>query len=641
MSQQQQQHQQQKVVVSKDQLDDIKSIFDAIDSDKKGHINVSDIGEALSKAGVRIATYQIRDTIEKTRSIESNDFVDFETFKSLYALIRTENDIGSTFRSTISAPKDLDNYGGMSPTSTEGTTHTVKKEEQVAFTNWINRNLGSDPDCSTYLPLNPQTRDLYIKCSDGVILCKLINKSAPATIDERAINIPNSTSKLNIYQVHENLTLALNSARVIGCHLVNIGPEDIETGKPHLVLGLLWQIIRIGLLSEINLHDHPDLITLYQSEDMDPLAGFQQQTPEQVLLKWVNYHLERSGTDKRVANFSSDVSDSVAYIYLLKRIAPESAGLTLAPLKEEDVHKRAELTLKQADLIGCRSFVTAEDIVQGNQKLNMAFVANLFNMYSAIEEINGGEFAMNGGEVVERILYNETREEKSYRNWMNSLGVTPYVNYLYGDLTDGLVIFQIYDIIKPGCVQWFRVKKVFHPRRKVMEKIENCNYVVKLGRTRGFSLVGIDGKDLYDGNQTLTLAVVWQLMRAYALTILTQLSSSDQPIREQEIIAWVNDTLTKSGKTSQIHGFNDSNISNSGAILDLIEVLKPGSVNYDVIKKGSSEQDKLDRASYAITTARKIGACVYALPEDVVEVKPKMLMMVFACLMQVYLQQTK
>lgn len=36
---------------------------------------------------------------------------------------------------------------------------------------------------------------------------------------------------------------------------------------------------------------------------------------------------------------------------------------------------------------------------------------------------------------------------------------------------------------------------------------------------------------------------------------------------------------------------------------------------------------------YAISVARKIGAKVYALPEDLVEVNPKMVMTVFACLM--------
>ena len=40
-------------------------------------------------------------------------------------------------------------------------------------------------------------------------------------------------------------------------------------------------------------------------------------------------------------------------------------------------------------------------------------------------------------------LIQETREEKMYRNWMNSLGVKPRVNYLYSDLYDGLVLFQV------------------------------------------------------------------------------------------------------------------------------------------------------------------------------------------------------
>ena len=36
---------------------------------------------------------------------------------------------------------------------------------------------------------------------------------------------------------------------------------------------------------------------------------------------------------------------------------------------------------------------------------------------------------------------------------MNSLGVSPYVNWMYSDLADGLIIFQLYDIINPGVVR--------------------------------------------------------------------------------------------------------------------------------------------------------------------------------------------
>lgn len=44
-------------------------------------------------------------------------------------------------------------------------------------------------------------------------------------------------------------------------------------------------------------------------------------------------------------------------------------------------------------------------------------------------------------------------------------------------------------------------------------------------------------------------------------------------------------------------------------------------------------QDNVANAKYAISMARKIGARIYALPEDITEVKPKMIMTVFACLM--------
>jgi len=57
----------------------------------------------------------------------------------LYALLKDTHDFGSRFKRVVATRTGLDNYGGMSSTSAEGTTHTVRQEEQVAFSNWINR----------------------------------------------------------------------------------------------------------------------------------------------------------------------------------------------------------------------------------------------------------------------------------------------------------------------------------------------------------------------------------------------------------------------------------------------------------------------------------------------------------------------
>ncbi|VDK23314.1 unnamed protein product [Anisakis simplex] len=148
-------------------------------------------------------------------------------------------------------------------------------------------NLLADPDLKRLLPVQTDGGDLYRKVQDGLILCKLINLAVPETIDERAINKKN----LNTYTKLENLTLALMSSQAIGCNIVNIDGYDLSKGRPHLVLGLLWQIIRIGLFNQIDLVHVPGLFRLLnEDESIDDLRRL---SPEQILLRWVNYHLAR------------------------------------------------------------------------------------------------------------------------------------------------------------------------------------------------------------------------------------------------------------------------------------------------------------------------------------------------------------
>ncbi len=61
-------------------------------------------------------------------------------------------------------------------------------------------------------------------------------------------------------------------------------------------------------------------------------------SPEEILLRWFNYHLEKDGTEKRVKNFSGDIADSECYTLLLNQIAPEDSGVDKSPLKIVSVH---------------------------------------------------------------------------------------------------------------------------------------------------------------------------------------------------------------------------------------------------------------------------------------------------------------
>lgn len=131
----------------------------------------------------------------------------------------------------------------------------------------------------------------------------------------------------------------------------------------------------------------------------------------------------------------------------------------------------------------------------------------------------------------------------------------------------------------------------------------------------------------------LTLALVWQMMRAYTLSLLAKLSPDGSPIVESEIISWANQRLESKG--ASIRHFKDKFNGTALPVIHLIDVLKPGAIDYGTVKTGNnlSHEECTSNAKYAITMARRIGAPVYALPEDLVEVKYKMVMTVYASLM--------
>ncbi|KFP23750.1 Plastin-1, partial [Colius striatus] len=599
------------------------------DIDNSGYVSDYELQDLFKEASLPLPGYKVREIVEKiivVTDTNKDGRINFEEFVSIIQELKSK-DVSKSFRKSINKKKGITAIGGTSAISSEGTQHSYSEEEKVAFVNWINKALQDDPDCKHLLPMNPSDASLFKSLADGILLCKMINFSQPDTIDERAIN----KKKLTPFTISENLNLALNSASAIGCTVVNIGSQDLQEGKPHLVLGLLWQIIKVGLFADIEISRNEALIALVsEGEELDQLMKL---SPEELLLRWVNYHLANAGWQK-ISNFSQDIKDSRAYYHLLNQIAPKGDDSHELPIKidfsgfhDKNDLRRAECMLQQADKLGCRQFVTPADVVAGNPKLNLAFVANLFNTYPALHKPNNSSYDLN-------LLEGESNEERTFRNWMNSLGVSPYVNHLYSDLSDALIIFQLYNMTRVP-VEWNRVNKPPYPLLGGnMKKIENCNYAVELGKTKAkFSLVGIAGHDLNEGNTTLTLALVWQLMRRYTLNVLSDLGEGEK-VNDEIIIKWVNQTLVKANKKTSITSFKDKSISTSLPVLDLIDAIAPKAIRPEMVKREDlSYQDKLNNAKYAISVARKIGARIYALPDDLVEVKPKMVMTVFACLM--------
>ena len=88
-------------------------------------------------------------------------------------------------------------------------------------------------------------------------------------------------------------------------------------------------------------------------------------------------------------NFSKDVMDGENYTVLLNQLKPDECSR--APLQTRDIKQRAEEVLQNADRIGCRKYLTPSSLVSGNPRLNLAFVANLFNTWPGLAPLEEQE----------------------------------------------------------------------------------------------------------------------------------------------------------------------------------------------------------------------------------------------------------
>ncbi|KAL9265000.1 Fimbrin-5-like protein [Drosera capensis] len=444
---------------------------------------------------------------------------------------------------------------------------------------------------------------------------KLINVAVPGTIDERAIN---TKKLLNPWERNENHTLGLNSAKAIGCTVVNIGTQDLVEG-------------RIQLLADLNLKKTPQLMELVEdSQEVEELMGL---PPEKVLLKWMNFHLKKAGYAKQVTNFTTDLKDGEAYAHLLNVLAPEHS--TTSTLETKDPTKRANLIIEQAEKLDCKRYISPKDIVEGSANLNLTFVAQIF------QHRNGLTVDSQKLSIAEQITTDDaqtSREERCFRLWINTLGTATYVNNLFEDVRSGWVLLEVLDKVSPGSVNWKQATKP--PIKMPFRKVENCNQVIRIGKELRFSLVNVAGDDIVQGNKKLILAFLWQLMRFTMLQLLKNLRSYSQgkEITDADILSWANKKVKSSGRSSQMDSFKDKSLSNGIFFLELLSAVELRVVNWKLVTTGETDDDKKLNATYIITVARKLGCSIFLLPEDIMEVNQKMILTLTASIMYWSLQ---
>lgn len=591
---------------------------------ESGKLTIGDLSSKMSRLKVvgENLSEEERDSYINDLYKKSDEDVDFELFLKVYLKLQT-------FASSRTGNNNAKNSSAFLKVATTTLLHTISESEKASYVTHINNYLAEDEFLKKYLPLDPSTNDLFEIAKDGVLLCKLINVAVPTTIDERAIN---TKRLLNPWERNENHTLCLNSAKAIGCTVVNIGTQDLIEGRRHLVLGLISQIIKIQLLANLNLKKTPQLLELvgWDSKDMEELMSL---PPEKILLRWMNFHLKKTEYKKIVANFSSDVKDAEAYAHLLNVLASEYTNPSTLAVKNP--FERAKLVLEHAEKMGCKRYLTARDIVEGSPNLNLAFVAHIFQIR------NGLSALAKQSSLLDSLLDDtqDSREERVFRLWINSLGNSTYINNVFEDVRNGWVLLETLDKVSPGIVNWKIANKP--PIKMPFKKVENCNQVVKIGKQLKFSLVNIAGNDIVQGYKKLILAYLWQLMRCNILQLLKNLRfhSHGKEITDSDILQWANTKVKSSGSQSHIYSFKDKSLSDGIFFLELLSSVQPRAVNWGLVTKGVTDEEKMMNATYIISIARKLGCSIFLLPEDITEVNQKMILTLTASIMYWFLKQ--
>lgn len=235
--------------------------------------------------------------------------------------------------------------------------------EKRAYCSFFNGELRGDAELKSILPINQNSDDFYKALGSGLLLSKFINKRFPGNNAE-----PNANS-------------VIETAKKLGVSL-NISPDELEdaTEFPEMVMEFVWQLIKLYLCS---IKPNEDLKRLL--EEGENLEVFCTE-PEKLLLRWINFHLNNHGHHKTIKNLSTDLMDAEIYAVVLAEIAKDSVSEDdlIDAFKQKDLRQRAEMVLRWASRIGCRKFVTAQEILSGSKKLNFAFVATLFKRYPAL-----------------------------------------------------------------------------------------------------------------------------------------------------------------------------------------------------------------------------------------------------------------
>ncbi|XP_018411527.1 PREDICTED: nesprin-2 [Nanorana parkeri] len=251
--------------------------------------------------------------------------------------------------------------------------------QKRTFSNWINSQLLKHQKESV-------VKDLYADMQDGHVLLDLLEALSGEVLPREKVK--------NIFQSRSNIESALTFLGKQSIKLINIHVEDIISGKPSIVLGLIWQIILHfhieGLASILAAPDDLQPVKCDSKKEVSPTASPSPKrsaksrwkiSAKKVLLQWAQEQCARMGPIS-VTDFKSSWKNGQAFLAIIHSLRPDLVDMEKFRVKSNEEKLREAFRIAEEELKIPR-LLEPEDInvSDPDEKSIMTYVAQ-FLQYS-------------------------------------------------------------------------------------------------------------------------------------------------------------------------------------------------------------------------------------------------------------------
>jgi plastin-1 len=106
---------------------------------------------------------------------------------------------------------------------------------------------------------------------------------------------------------------------------------------------------------------------------------------------------------------------------------------------------------------------------------------------------------------------------------------------------------------------------------------------------------------------------------------------------ETDLLNWAN-SLSADCK---VKSFKDPALADGQFLLKVCAAIEPRAIDWDIVMKGETDEEKENNAKYILSIARKLGAVIFAVWEDITVVNYKMILVLVCSLFETFEEKKK